>query len=99
MGLLVLRDFLKRIDEFEPYLVAFVSNDREPTAESEVTLVDYEGPQTPTPPATRYLLGVRDIKDVLDTWSKWRGGRMPSDNDRVEAVLFYSKWDGYLPVP
>lgn len=89
---------MRRIDEFEPSLVAFIADDREPDADSAVALVDYEGPQTPKPAGMRYLLGIRDMKEVLDTWSSWRGGRVPGDDERVAAVLFYAKYDGYLPV-
>jgi hypothetical protein len=98
MGSLVLKDFLKRIEEFDPYLVAYVPEGAEPTANSLVTVVDFLGPQTPKPVGTRYLLEVHNIKDVLDTWSKWRGGRAPTDDERVEAVLCYSKYDSYIPV-
>src|SRR5262249_46989072 len=75
MGALVLTELLARVHDFDPQLVAYVANDAEVVGGSEVELVDYRGPQTPNPQGKRYLLSVHDIIDVLQTWSKWRGGR------------------------
>jgi hypothetical protein len=98
MGTLVLSDVLANINKYENHLVVYIASDREPGPESEVELVDYEGPQTPKPPGKRCLLGIDDIRIVLDTWSKWREGRTPNDAERCEAVAFYAKYDGYIPI-
>jgi hypothetical protein len=98
MGTHVLSEVLANADKYDEYLDVYVADDRDPVPESEVELVDYEGPHTPKPPGKRCLLGIDDIRIVLDTWSKWRGGRTPSDAERCEAVTFYAKYDSYLPV-
>jgi hypothetical protein len=98
MGKFVLSEVLANIDKYEPHLVIYVANDQELSSDSEVELVDYVGPQTPKPAGKRYFLGVHDIRVILDTWSKWRGGRAPNDRERCEAVAFYAKYDGYIPV-
>lgn len=95
---LVLKDVLARLGELDAHLVVYVPSGSEPTGETEVFLVDYHGPRTPRPAGMRYLLGVGDMRDVLATWSEWRAGRVPTEDERVEAVLFYAESDGYLPV-
>lgn len=98
MGKLVLSKVLTNIDKFEPHLVVYIASDQEVSPDSDVELVDYAGPQTQKPARKRYLLGVHDIRVILDTWSKWRDGRVPDDRERCEAVAFYAKYDGYIPV-
>jgi hypothetical protein len=98
MGKLVLSEVLASIDKFEPHLIVYVANDQELCPGSDVELVDYVGPQTQKPLGKRHLLSVHDIRVILDTWSKWRGGRVPDDRERCEAVAFYAKYDGYIPV-
>ncbi len=98
MGTLVLSEVLANADKYEQHLVVYIASDREPVADSEVELVDYEGPHTPTPSGKRHFLGIHDIRMVLEAWSKWRGGRAPNDAERCEAVAFYAKNDGFLPI-
>jgi hypothetical protein len=98
MKALVLKEVLGNVDDYEAYLVVYIADDRDPTLESEVELVDYRGPQTPKPPGKRSFLSIEDIRDVLETWSSWRCGRIPDDAERVAAVAFYARYDGYIPV-
>jgi hypothetical protein len=97
MGILVLRDVLAKTEHFAPRLVVYVAQDPELSPDSEVALVDYVGPATVKPPGMRHLLSLEDIRVVLDTWSKWRGGRVPNDAERCEAVAYYAKNDAYVP--
>jgi hypothetical protein len=43
-----------------------------------------------------YLLEVALIRDVLETWSEWRDGRVPSRDERCDAVIHYATHDAYL---
>ena len=98
MGTLVLSEVLANAYKYERHLVVYIAIDRDPVPDSEVELVDYEGPHTPTPSGKRELLSIEDIRMVLEAWSEWRGCRTPNDAERCEAVAFYAKYDGYLPV-
>lgn len=58
-----------------------------------LTLADGEEP----PPGFKYLLEVYLAKNVVEVWSKWRGGKRPSRTDRITAVAHYASHDAYLP--
>jgi hypothetical protein len=42
------------------------------------------------------VLMVQLAKDAIRVWSEWRG-RVPNAQEKLEAVLFYSRHDAYLP--
>jgi hypothetical protein len=52
----------------------------------------------PQDPRLSEVLMVRLAKDAIEVWSEWRGGRIPNAQEKLEAVLFYSRNDAYLPV-
>jgi hypothetical protein len=45
----------------------------------------------------RYLREVRIAVDAVEVWSAWRAGRIPSADERCEAVIHYAVNDTYLP--
>jgi hypothetical protein len=45
-----------------------------------------------------YLLEVSVAKEVVDVWTHWRPGAIPTPNQMVEAVVHYAVHDAYLPV-
>jgi hypothetical protein len=46
----------------------------------------------------RYLLEVALAQEVLEVWSAWRNGKVPTFAESVEAVVHYAEHDAYLPV-
>ena len=48
-------------------------------------------------PGFDYWISVFIAKDVLDAWSEWRNGAVPSAAQAVEAIVFYQENDTYLP--
>ena len=64
--------------------------------ESTESLVLAEGDEPP--PGFKYLLEVYLAKEVIEVWSKWRGGKRPSLTERIAAVAHYASHDAYLPV-
>jgi len=64
--------------------------------ESTESLVLAEGNEPP--PGFKYLLEVFLAKEVIEVWSKWRGGKRPSLTERIAAVAHYASHDAYLPV-
>jgi len=50
------------------------------------------------PPAGwRYLLEVLIAREVLDVWSAWRDGRIPSVEEACDAIIYYADNDAYQP--
>jgi hypothetical protein len=75
--------------------MAIHTADATPSAFSEVVLVDDGGR---VPPGHHYLLEVAIAKEVVEVWSRWRGGRAPTTDAAVEAVLHYAAYDAFVPV-
>ena len=52
----------------------------------------------PSKPEYTYLLEVSIAREVLDVWSNWRGGQVPTADEAVEAIIHYAVNDAYQPV-
>ena len=98
MGILLLKEVLADIDSADESLTIYIDATALPHDTSAVALVKYVGPGTVAPTGMKYFLSIEDAKGAIDTWSKWRGGRRPTDSDRCEAVIHYARMDAYLPV-
>lgn len=53
---------------------------------------------TEPPPDLAYLLEVELAKDVIEAWSEWRNGQVPSDHEACQAVIYDAEHDAYEPV-
>ncbi|WP_162907092.1 hypothetical protein [Allorhizocola rhizosphaerae] len=84
------------IDDISDELVVFVAEGSEVNASSPIKLVD-EDEEEP-PPGMRYLLEASIAKEVLQVWSAWRDGRIPSQDEACQAIVHYAKHDAYIPV-
>lgn len=49
------------------------------------------------PSGMRYLLEASLAREAIKVWSEWRDGRIPSSEDRAEAVIYYAEHDAYMP--
>jgi hypothetical protein len=69
------------------------------TADSDVVVTEEGGgaAQEATAAGLEYLLEVAIARDVLATWSSWRGGQKPTPMQACEAILYYAAHDSYLP--
>ncbi len=45
-----------------------------------------------------YLLEISLARDAVRVWSEWRDRRQPTAEEMVEAILYYSEHDAFLPV-
>ena len=45
-----------------------------------------------------YFLEIFLMIEVIDVWIKWRNGKSPNIDDKIEAIAYYSENDAYLPV-
>jgi hypothetical protein len=52
----------------------------------------------PQDPSLRYVLMVQQAREAIEVWSSWRGGRLPSREEKFAAVMYYSRHDAFLPV-
>jgi hypothetical protein len=50
-----------------------------------------------SPASWRYLLEVLIAREVLEVWSAWRDGRIPSVEEACEAIIYYADNDAYQP--
>jgi len=48
-------------------------------------------------PVPDYFLEVFVARDVLQNWSALRQGRHPTIEEMCEALIYYAKYDSYLP--
>ncbi|MEV7168179.1 hypothetical protein AB0O18_00640 [Streptomyces sp. NPDC093224] len=46
----------------------------------------------------RYFLEVQLARDVIETWSEWRNGTIPTVEEMFAAISYYAEWDSYIPV-
>lgn len=47
----------------------------------------------PRDPALSYVLMVQQAKECVGVWSEWRGGQRPTPQDKLAAVMYYSRND------
>lgn len=96
MGVMALLDALAKIDEFDEEATIYAAKPWSPTS---ATVIAVEGEETANKAihdGLAYLLEVSIARDVIEVWSEWRGGRVPSDDERCEAVIHYAINDAYL---
>jgi hypothetical protein len=43
-----------------------------------------------------YFLEVSIAKEVLEVWSEWRNEALPSEAERLQAVVYYATNDAYI---
>jgi hypothetical protein len=84
-----LRDLVTRIDELSDELTFY-------RLAGGVVLLDEETDEIPS--TAEYLLEVVIAKEVLQVWSAWRQGRVPSLDEACAAIVHYAEWDAYMPV-
>lgn len=95
MEMLVLGEVLATLERYPIDTLIYVPAGGLPSLETYVQLVPLSSP--PDPQRWRYLLGTRIAKEVIEVWSEWRDGRVPSPEDALAAVLHYAENDAYLP--
>jgi hypothetical protein len=90
-------DLLTTSDQLDDEIIAFVPDGADVDLLTPVLLLDFEEHECGVE-GYRYLLEGEGIKESILVWSLWRGGRLPSLEDKLSAVLFYARNDAFLPV-
>jgi len=52
---------------------------------------------TRRPEVYEYFLEVDLVREVLEVWSAWRNGQIPTTNEACTAVIYYAEHDAYQP--
>jgi hypothetical protein len=45
----------------------------------------------------RYFLEVELVREVLEVWTKWRAGALPTTEEALEALIHYAVYNAYKP--
>lgn len=91
-GVPALKDLLTQPDDLPIEAVLHAVRPWTPSSDVVVT----EGDEAPT--GYDYLLEVDAVLSVLEVWSAWREGHIPTPEESAEAVIYYAERDAYLPV-
>jgi hypothetical protein len=95
---MTLGEILDSLDSLDEDLTIYAPETRPLTAESPAVLAmePDDGSQPPEAVGLTYLIEVYLAKEALDSWSEWRGGRVPTTSQRVEAIAYFADNDAYL---
>jgi hypothetical protein len=96
MGQLTLRDALASIDDFDDEATIYAAKPWDPTSTTVIAAEGEETANTAIGEGLAYFLEVSIAKEAIEVWSEWRGGRVPSADERCEAVIHYAVNDAYL---
>lgn len=85
-------------DGIDPDPTIFAVRPFSPDSEAVVLAEDAVDGVSPTRPAYAYLLEVDLALEVLEVWSAWRDGAMPSGSEAAGAVIHYAIHDAFAPI-
>jgi hypothetical protein len=92
-------DLINKIDEISDDQVIYIMNNDPITEISEVItysikdVVDNKIDMH----EMKYLLEVSLEKEVIEVWINWRNGKRPSNQEKIQAILYYVDHDAYIP--
>jgi hypothetical protein len=95
---MTLREVVNDLEQFSDEMVIFAEKGITWQVDSPAVLVessDMDSIDTHWEKLT-YFLEVSIAKEVLEVWSKWREGREPTEEQRIEALIYYADNDAYL---
>ena len=83
-------------DRFDVGPAIFARRPWSPSSESLILFEDVLS--SADHPGYDLVVEVAIAREVLEVWTAWRAGRIPSLEERAEAVLWYATHDAYQPV-
>jgi hypothetical protein len=94
-----MKDAILGLDTFDSEQTIFTTAKLSPELSSPA-IVDYddEGMPPATAQGMRYLLEVSLAREAIAVWSAWRGGREPTLEEKLAAIVYYAENDAYLPL-
>jgi hypothetical protein len=97
---MTLEQVLERLDEFDDESLIFAEKNPTWTPSSRAAVIPFPDDENVPhePEGMEYLLEVFLAKEVLQVWSEWRGGRIPTAGEKIAALEHYHNCDSYLPI-
>jgi len=94
-----LLDLIDAIDDLDPGLTIYIEDIPELSIHSKALARPPRDDGSIYPEdGFVYLLEVDLAKEVVEVWKSWRSGRIPTSEQKAEAVLYYGLNDAYLPL-
>jgi hypothetical protein len=85
-------------DRFGPGPTIFARLPIAPESNAVVLAEEVVGGVAQSDSTLAYVLEVAIAQQVLDVWSLWRDGRLPSRAEAVDAVIYFALNDAYQPI-
>jgi hypothetical protein len=92
---MTLRDVVGMLDELDDETVIYTDG-AAPAARAAV--VGRADAARAKADGLRYFIEVVLAKEAVVVWSEWRGGAVPTIDDKLMAVSHYASHDAYLPL-
>jgi hypothetical protein len=92
-----LRQIVRRLDEFDDDLTIYATKPWSAESEAAVEREPEGGAFPKEAVGMDYLLEVFLAREVLQAWMSWRQGRVPTEDESCEALIYYAENDSYLP--
>lgn len=96
MGQLTLREALASIEDLDEEATIYVARPWDPASTTAIAIEGEETANRAIDEGLAYFLEVSIAKEVIEVWGEWRGGRVPTSDERCEAVIHYAVNDAYL---
>lgn len=93
---MTLRDALASIEEFDEEATIYAAKPWDPASTTAIAIEGEETADRAIGGGLAYFLEVSVAKEVIEVWSEWRSGRVPTSDERCEAVIHYAVNDAYL---
>lgn len=90
-------ELVERLDALDDDLTIYAAESWSETSNAVAAREPEDGSLPPEAAGMRYVLEVSIAREVIEVWSKWRGGAVPTTSERCEAILHYAENDSYLP--
>ena len=90
-----LADIARDLAELPRKAIIYVPRDALVVGSGTPALLVLAGEEPPA--GWRYLLEVLIAREVLEVWSDWRDGRIPSVEEACDAIVHYADNDAYQP--
>ena len=92
-----LDEVVRSLDELPREAIFYIPRECNPSLVSPETPVLLVTADEAQPEGWRYFLEVIIAREVLEVWSSWRDGRVPSPEEALSAIAYYAENDAYRP--
>jgi|tagenome__1003787_1003787.scaffolds.fasta_scaffold20539343_2 hypothetical protein len=96
---MTLRQLIEQLDELDDALLLYAEGGVHagPDSTAVAACEPEDGSVPPGAEGMAYVLEVDGARDVVRVWQEWRDGRVPTTDDKCDAILHYARQDAFLP--